>query len=151
MFPEHLRCEKKKKSSLRLINLTTYLKKKKSFYYLFWPCPAACGISVPRPGIEPAHLHWSAVLTTGPPRMPHYLLFMWLVLNREKKGLTSHARGKNTEPQQACVHPWQSGKGPVSCGPRTKLTLQVQQLHCFNRGVKLVPEKSYLLSVVFFF
>ena len=35
MFPEHLRCEKKKKSSLRLINLTTYLKKKKAFFIYF--------------------------------------------------------------------------------------------------------------------
>ena len=29
--------------------------------------------------------------------------------------------------------------------------LTVEQLHCFSRGGKLVPETSYLLSVVFFF
>ena len=143
--------KKKKKSSLRLINLTTYLKKKKAFIIYFGHALQHVGSQFPDQGSSLHICTGSAVLTTGPPRMPHYLLFMWLVLNRGKKGLTSHARGKNTEPQQACVHPWQSGKGPVSCGPRTKLTLQVQQLHCFNRGVKLVPEKSYLLSVVFFF
>ena len=34
----------------------------------FWPCPVACGILVPQPGIEPAHsLHWKyKVLTPGP-------------------------------------------------------------------------------------
>ena len=38
------------------------------FFLLFWPCRAACGILVPRPGIVPAPLQWKrGVLTTGPP------------------------------------------------------------------------------------
>ena len=38
------------------------------FFLFFWPCPTACGIFVPRPGIKPTPLHWKrTVLTTGPP------------------------------------------------------------------------------------
>ena len=38
------------------------------FLCLFWPHRAACGILVPRPGMEPAALQWKRwVLTTGPP------------------------------------------------------------------------------------
>ena len=37
-------------------------------FVFFWLCQAACGILVPRPGIEPAPLQWKrGVLTTGPP------------------------------------------------------------------------------------
>ena len=37
-------------------------------YGFFGPCLTACGILVPRPGVEPVTLHWkSAVLTTELP------------------------------------------------------------------------------------
>ena len=35
-------------------------------FLFFWPCHAACGIIVPRPGIEPVSRQWMCwVLTTG--------------------------------------------------------------------------------------
>ena len=38
------------------------------FFFFFWPCPAACGILVPQPGIKPTPPALEAwVLTTGPP------------------------------------------------------------------------------------
>ena len=38
-------------------------------------CPAACGILVPRPGIEPASPAWEGgFLTTGPPGKPPLLV-----------------------------------------------------------------------------
>lgn len=48
--------------------MTTYFEKN-AFTVYFWPCPATCGISVPRPRIEPAAPalavlslnHWTAM------------------------------------------------------------------------------------------
>ena len=42
------------------------------FLSLFWPHRTACGISVPRPGVEPRPRQWKhQVLTTGPPGKSH--------------------------------------------------------------------------------
>ena len=113
--------------------MPTYLKKK-LLLCIFGQAPQHVGSQFPDQGSNLYTCTGSAILATGLPRMPQYLLFMWLVLNREKKGLISHARGNNTEPQQACVHPWQSRKGPVSCGPCTKLTLQLAASLFQSRG-----------------
>ena len=45
-------------------------------FFFFWPCPVACGILVPQPGIEPGPWQWNRqVLTTGPPGYSRY--FIW--------------------------------------------------------------------------
>ena len=44
------------------------------FFFFFWPCCLACGISVPRPRIEPRLQQWKRwILTTRPPgnSLPH--------------------------------------------------------------------------------
>ena len=44
---------------------------------LFWPHCIACGISVPRPGIESRPPQWKLrILTTRPPESPEYVLFL---------------------------------------------------------------------------
>ena len=43
---------------------------------------AACGILVPRPGMEPNRLHWKhSVLTTGLPgkSLYYFLMYCWLL------------------------------------------------------------------------
>ena len=51
----------KKNQSINIRHLKTGTK------HFFWPCHAACRISVPRPGIEPWAAAWNLILTTRPP------------------------------------------------------------------------------------
>ena len=45
-------------------------------YINFWPHPAACGISVPQPGIEPIPPALEGkILTSGPPGKSQTILF----------------------------------------------------------------------------
>ena len=47
----------------------------------FWPRRAACGISVPRPGIEPGPRQWKPrILTTRPPGNSFVLLFFFFLI-----------------------------------------------------------------------
>ena len=58
--------------------------------FLFWPCPVACGILVPQPGIEPTH---SAVETQ--------IFFFFFFLSRRNDLLLLAASKENTFPKQS--------------------------------------------------
>ena len=60
MFPEHLRCEKKK--SLQLINVTYLKKKKKPLLFIFGHAPQHVGSQFPDQGSNLHPLHWKCRL-----------------------------------------------------------------------------------------
>ena len=64
---QHLE-KKSKKLLFWLLNFRGERRQKLEFSFFFWPHCAACGILVPRPGIEPVPPAVErGVLTTGPP------------------------------------------------------------------------------------